>query len=672
MIANVGFLLLLVALACAAYAAAMALLSVWQQQPAWLESAHRAAVLTWPLVSLSCLALIVLLVTDHYEIGYVASVSSISTPLYLKITALWAGQAGSLLFWAWLMATFSGLALLRNWDRDRALLPYVIAVMMVTLGFFLGLVVSYENPFARLWQTMNGDSVTAMLQPAGMLALVPPDGQGLNPLLRHPGMVLHPPMLYAGFVSFVVPYSFAIAALAARRTDDEWIRITRRWTLVGWLFLSLGLILGGRWAYDVLGWGGYWSWDPVENAAFMPWLTATAFLHSVMIQEKRGMLKKWNMSLIILTYALVIFGTFLTRSGVLSSVHAFAESAIGPAFFVFIVLTFVVSLTLLFGEWDRLKSDTVLDSLFSRESAFLLNNLLFMTIAASVFWGTVYPMIDELLTGTRISIGAPFFNRVTGPQFAALVLLMGICPLLAWRQASARRMGRLAVLPAALTAVFVIGLVVTGMSNGAALLGLGIAAFVTVTTVTEIALGVRARLKTAGTHHESPWTALISLIDRNRRRYGGYTIHLGVVVMAVGIIGSNLFQQQTQGLLHQGEQMVLGPYMVTYKGLDDFKVDNGEREVTRATLAVYRSGTYLGDLHPRRDLYVATGEPVTIAGVQSSVQDDLYVILADWEQTTASSATFKIYLNPLINWVWTGGIIFIVGTLVAAWPKKDD
>jgi cytochrome c-type biogenesis protein CcmF len=368
----------------------------------------------------------------------------------------------------------------------------------------------------------------------------------------------------------------------------------------------------------------------------------------------------------------VIFGTFLTRSGVLSSVHAFAASAIGPAFFVFIGLTFVVSLTLLFREWDHLKSDNQLDSLLSRETAFLLNNLLFIAIAASVFWGTVFPMISELVTGTKISVGPPFYNRVTGPQFAALVLLMGVCPLLAWRHASARRLGRMALVPLALALVFVIGLVVTGMRSWAALVGLGITVFVTLTTVTEIGLGLAARIRQTSARHESVWAAVTTLIDRNRRRYGGYTIHLAVVVMTVGIIGSNIFQQQTQGLLHQGEQMVIGQYMVTFKGLEDFMADNGEREVTRATLSVYRNGVYLGDLHPRRDLYVATGEPMTIAGVHSSVEDDLYIILADWEQTTASSATFKIYLNPLINWLWAGGVIFILGTLIAAWPRKED
>ena len=399
MVANFGFIALLVALGCAIYATVMALVGAARHRPAWIESAHNAALLTWPLITLAAGLLVVLLVTDQYQINYVHSVTSHAMPFYLKITALWGGQAGSLLWWSWLMATFSALAMLRKWDRDRALMPYVIAVTMVTLGFFLFWWLSFENPFARLWQLPSGDTAIGMLQPAGALPMVLADGKGLNPLLRHPGMIIHPPMLYTGFVSFVVPFAFAIAALATHSADDEWIRTTRRWTLVGWLFLSLGLILGGRWAYDVLGWGGYWGWDPVENAAFMPWLTATAFLHSVMIQEKRGMLKRWNMVLIILTYSLVIFGTFLTRSGVLSSVHAFAQSAIGPFFFVFIGLTFGISLILLFREWEHLGGEHQLDSLLSRESAFLLNNLLFMGIAVSVFWGTVFPMISELVTG---------------------------------------------------------------------------------------------------------------------------------------------------------------------------------------------------------------------------------------------------------------------------------
>ena len=370
MIANLGYGALVVTLLVSLYGIGAAFYGAYSKKAAWVDSARNAMLLTFPLVTLAALCIITLLVNGNYEVEYVASVTSNSMPTYLKITALWGGQAGSLVFWTWLMSAFASAVTLRKWERDREFLPWVIIVCLVTLVFFLVMIIFFENPFARIWQPPLGQPLKAMFPPAGAELLVQADGRGLNPLLRHPGMIIHPPMLYLGFVSFVIPYAFAIAALITGRTDDRWIRITRRWTLVAWLFLSLGLVLGGRWAYDVLGWGGYWGWDPVEIAAFMPWLTGTAFLHSVMIQEKRGMLKHWNMVLIILTYDLVIFGTFLTRSGVLSSVHAFAQSAIGPLFFVFIGLTFIVSVALLLKRWGELKSEGEMTSMFSREALF--------------------------------------------------------------------------------------------------------------------------------------------------------------------------------------------------------------------------------------------------------------------------------------------------------------
>lgn len=668
MLANLGYFSLWLALACAVYATGLALLSAYQRQPLWLASARRAAFLTLPLLSLASACLIALIVTEHYEIEFVSSVTSRAMPTYLKVTAWWGGQAGSLLFWSWLMSAFTGVAMLRKWERDLSLMPYVIAVTMITVGFFIGLTVLIENPFTRMWQLPSGEVITAMFQPTGTLAFAPADGRGLNPLLRHPGMIIHPPMLYLGFVSFVIPYAFAMAALITRRTDAEWIQTTRRWTLVGWLFLSLGLLLGGRWAYDVLGWGGYWGWDPVENAAFLPWLTATAFLHSVMIQEKRGMLKKWNLVLIILTYALVIFGTFLTRSGVLSSVHAFAQSAIGPAFFTFIGLTFFGSLALLFREWDHLRGEHQLDSLLSREAAFMLNNLLFLGIAASVFWGTVFPMISELVTGQKISVGPPFYNRVTGPQFAALVLLMGVAPLVAWRKASARQLGRLMLIPTLGAVALVIVLVITGMRSVGALIGLAIVSFSALTTLIEFWRGARARMRSVG---ENALVALFHLAGRNRRRYGGYIIHLGVVFMAIGVIGTNFFQQETQGRLRLGEQLTVGQYVMTYDGLDEFITDD-DRHVARATVTVYRNGQQVGELHPRRDFYLSSDQPMTIPGVRSSVEDDFYVLLVDWEPIATNGATFKVYLNPLVNWLWAGGWVFIFGMLVAAWPDMAE
>ena len=472
MIADLGFGAIVITFLISIYGVFAAIYGVRKNAPAWVDSARNAMLLTFPLLTLAALSLIYLLVNGNYEVEYVTSVTSNSMPLYLRVTALWGGQAGSLLFWSWLMSAFASAVTLRKWQRDREFLPWVIVVALVTLAFFLILTLFIENPFERIWQTPAGMTSVAMFQPAGMSLYAPPDGNGLNPLLRHPGMIIHPPMLYLGFVSFVIPFAFAFAALVTGRSDDRfafamaalisgrlddwWIRSTRRWTLVAWLFLSLGNLFGMLWAYEVLGWGGYWSWDPVENAAFMPWLTGTAFLHSVMIQEKRGMLKHWNMVLIILTYDLVIFGTFLTRSGVLSSVHAFAQSAIGPLFFSFIGLTFIVSLSLLLRRWNELKTNIHMTSVFSREAFFLLNNLLFMGILVVCFWGVIFPLLSEALgfvgqtipalsgifTGQKVTVGPPYYERATAPLFAGLLLLMGVAPLAAWRHSTAKTLGR--------------------------------------------------------------------------------------------------------------------------------------------------------------------------------------------------------------------------------------
>jgi cytochrome c-type biogenesis protein CcmF len=380
------------------------------------------------------------------------------------------------------------------------------------------------------------------------------------------------------------------------------------------------------------------------------------------------MLKKWNLVLIILTYALVIFGTFLTRSGVLSSVHAFAQSAIGPSFFIFIGVTFIFSISLLFREWERLRSDHQLDGWLSRESAFLLNNLLFMGIAVTVFVGTVWPMVSELVLNEKRTVGPPFYNLATGPQFMGLVLLMGIAPLVAWRQASARQLGRLLLVPFAAAVAGLVLLVVAGMRNPGALLGFGIALFVGLTTLYEFWRGVRARRRSTG---ENPLTAFTTLVARNRRRYGGYTIHLGVVLITIGIIGSNVFQKQTQGQLRPGEQLTLGRYVVTFDGLDEFFTDDG-RQVARATVSVFRDGKPVGQLHPRRDFYVESQQPMTIPGVRSTMEDDVYVLLVTWESVAANGATLKIFVNPLINWIWIGGFVFILGTLVAAWPDPAE
>ncbi|HRK90096.1 MAG TPA: cytochrome c biogenesis protein CcsA, partial [Anaerolineales bacterium] len=539
MLAEFGYGVLLVSFVVTVYSGIAAFYGVRSKSSALVESARRAQLLTFPLITISSITLIYLLVNNHFEVSFVYEVTSRSMPTYLKVTAWWGGQAGSLVFWSWLLAVFTSAVTLRKWDRDAEFLPWVIVISSITLTFFLGMIVVFENPFTRFWLS-NGEVVSSMFRPsANATIFTPNDGQGLNPLLRHPGMIIHPPMLYLGFVAYVIPYAFAMAALITGRTDDRWTRITRRWSLWAWLFLSLGLVLGGRWAYDVLGWGGYWGWDPVEIAAFMPWLTGTALLHSVMIQEKRGMLKHWNMILVILTYSLVIFGTFLTRSGVLSSVHSFANSPIGPFFMGFVTLTLVSSVALLIWRWPELKGETEMKSMLSREALFLLNNLLFMSILVVCFWGVIYPLISELATGQKVTVGPPYYERATGPLFAGLLFLMAIAPLSAWGHSTVQTLGR-AIWKSALAALVVTGfLFATYTQNAYALIGFFLVALVLFATAHEFWRGARARQKAQG---ENIFAALGRLMGRNRRRYGGYIIHISMALMAIGILGIEIFQ----------------------------------------------------------------------------------------------------------------------------------
>ena len=677
MLADFGYGILVVTFILSLYGIGAAVYGYYSKSAAQIESARRTMLLTFPLLTLSAGALIVLLISNHFEIQFVYEVTSRSMPTYLKITAWWGGQAGSLLFWSWLMAAFASLVTLRKWDRDAEFLPWVIVIGSITLAFFLSLTIFFENPFAKFWQDMNGqiitnaagNPVTGMTPPvAGAIPFLPQNGQGLNPLLRHPGMIIHPPMLYLGFVSFVIPYAFAMAALITGRTDDRWIRITRRWTLWAWLFLSFGLVLGSRWAYDVLGWGGFWGWDPVEISALMPWLTGTAFLHSVMIQEKRGMLKQWNMVLIILTYDLVIFGTFLTRSGVLSSVHAFAQSAIGPAFFIFIGVTFIASIGLLIHRWESLRAEAEMKSLLSREALFLLNNLLFMSVLVVCFWGVIFPLIPEIVTGQKVTVGPPFYERANAPLFAALMLLMGIAPLSAWGISTLQTLGRAIWKPAVAAFAVIVLVFFTYTHNWIALIGFFLVALVIFVTVYEFWRGARARQRSQG---ENFFTALVRLTERNRRRYGGYIIHISMMLMAIGILGIDLFQAQTQGTLQAGQSLNLDGYQLVYKSIASWDVPSQDVNYTRAVIEVYKNGQPLAELHPRTDYYADAQQNMTIPGVRSTLADDVYVILVDWEPASSSGATFKVYVNPLVNWLWIGSLIFFLGIIVAAWPDKD-
>ncbi len=667
MIANIGFGVLVIALVTSLVAVIAAVYGALSKTNAMLESARRAALCTFPLISAAVLALVILLVTGQFSYAYVYDTTNISMPIYLKIAALWGGQEGSLLFWCWLLSGFTFIVLVRKWKQERELLPWVIAVTSFTLVFFLILVLFFENPFLRYYIYYTGDVVKSLFQPYHTLAAQPEDGSGLNPLLRHPGMVVHPPMLYLGFVGFVIPFAYAIAALIEGRTDDRWLKATRKWSLMAWLFLSIGLVLGSRWAYDVLGWGGYWGWDPVEISALMPWLTGTAYLHSMVMQEKRGLFKHWNVALIILTFCLVIFGTFLTRSGLLSSVHSFSQSALGPAFFIFISLMFILSLGLLLYRWSALSSGYQIKSFFSRESAFLFNNLLFIAIFLICLLGVLFPILSELFIGQKVTVGPPFYKSTTGPLFALLMLLMGVVPLTAWSTSTAKNLGRSIWKPAAVSLVAPAAAVLLGAHRWTALMAIWLVFLVICVTLYDYGRSIRLR---AVNRSESLWKAFIGLTTHNRRRYGGYIIHLGVVLMGLGIIGIEFFQTQTQSTVKQGETLTLSSYTFTFKGLQIFDTDDG-RNIAEADIQISRGGKVLAEVYPRSDYYYDFEQSVTVPGLRSTLADDLYVVLVDWEPLTETSAAFKIYRNPLFNWFWIGSVVLILGTMLALWPKRE-
>ena len=671
MIAEIGLTALFAAFVAALYAVIASVYGGRTHSEGWVRSARNAALATFPLLVIATAMLLVGLINQQYQISYVWSVTEPSTPFFYRVTALWGAQQGSLLFWSLLMSLFAVGALVLNWRSHRRLMPYVIAYTMATLAFFLGLSLFYENPFERFWILSNNEVVRTVFVPA---SAVPPSSarlaetaNGLNPLLRHFGMIIHPPMLYLGFVGFVIPFAFAMAALASGDLSTNWINATRRWALVAWLFLGLGLILGGRWAYDVLGWGGYWGWDPVENAAFLPWLIGTAFLHSVMIQQKRGMLKVWNMFLVIGTFSAVIFGTFATRSGLIDSVHSFARSEIGFPMFLFWAGMTVVSVGLILWRWNRgeLKDEHQFTHLLSRESLFVLNNVIFVALFLAIFWGSFgAPIVSELFMNTSITLGTSYFMQVTPPLFAALYILMGVAPLSAWGYTSLSRLGRALAVPFLLTLVFVALMFIGGMRAPLALVGYGIVSLAGFVALYEIYRGAAARRRGLG---ESWPRAATALFARNRRRYGGYVVHLGITVIGIGVIGSTLFQQETQRTIGLGETLRIADYELRYDGFTEAIAEDGRlMQITDVT--VIRNGQEIAQLRPRIDRYPQ--QPMTIAGAHSTLENDFYVLLIGWEPVSHTTATFKVYINPLVNLVWWGGLILILGTLVAAWPAE--
>src|SRR3990170_4024012 len=513
---EIGYALTAVALGLALYGSATAAVGARTGRPALIQSSQHAALAIFVLIAAAMLLLVYAFLTFDFSVRYVATNTNRGTPFYYRITALWGALEGSIILWSWMLSLFTLLIILRYRSRQPEFYPWVLSVMLGILAFFLLVMTIPAPPFQRLTP-------------------IPPDGRGLNPLLQDTGMITHPVALYLGFTGFTVPFAFAMAALMTGKTGDEWITVTRRWTIVAWYFLSLGLLIGGWWSYHVLGWGGYWAWDPVENAAFMPWLAATAFLHSVMIQERRRMLKLWNISLIIMAFTLTLFGTFLTRSGVIASVHAFTQGAIGIMFLSFLALVLLVSLGLVALRWDALRAQGELDSVVSRESAFLLNNVMLVAAAFTVFFGTVFPLLSEAVRGVKVSVGAPFFNQVNVPLFLSLVFLMGAGPLIAWRRASPNNLRRNFLLPVAAGLLAAAAFFTLGVRSALAVLTLALTVFVAATIAVDFTRATRARLRMG----ERVLSAMGGLLLRHNRRYGGFVIHLGILIITLGGMGSH-------------------------------------------------------------------------------------------------------------------------------------
>jgi cytochrome c-type biogenesis protein CcmF len=644
MIPEVGTGALLVALVLAVYGAVAAALGGRRGRPALVQAAQHAALAVFVLITAAMALLIFAFLTFDFSVRYVATNTNLGTPFYYRVTAVWGALEGSIVLWAWMLSVYTLVVILRHRANARQLYPWVLTVMLSVMSFFL-LVMTVSVPvFARLTP-------------------IPPDGRGLNPLLQDSGMITHPVALYLGFTGFTVPFAFAVAALVTGRVGDFWITTTRRWTILAWYFLSLGLLIGGWWSYHVLGWGGYWAWDPVENAAFMPWLTGTALLHSVMIQERRRMLRLWNIALVMLTFSLTLFGTFLTRSGVIASVHAFTQGSIGVFFLSFLALVVLVGLGLIAWRWDSLGAQGELDSVVSRESAFLLNNVLLVAATFTVFFGTVFPLLSEAVRDVKVSVGAPFFNQVNVPLFLSLIFLMGVGPLIAWRRASLENLQRNFLWPVVIGVVAAAVIRLLGVRSMLAVVSLALTVFVAATIGVDLVRATRAR-RAMG---ERALPALGGLLRRHNRRYGGFVVHLAILVVAVGVTGSQAWSVHTETTLKPGEQTELGGYRIRFDGLRESQESNHDKVTGTFTVVNGRgAGTVL---EPAKKFYPQEQSPIAYVDYRLGLLDDLYLVLGDFAQD-GTHATVKLQVNRLVSWIWIGGLVLTLGTVLAVLPEQ--
>ncbi len=642
--AQLGQGILTLALALSVLGIGFNIFGEWRGIPELSLAGVRAVVGVTLLVAVAAALLLTAFVVHDFSLAYVSGRSSTHMPFRYVVTAFYGGQAGSLLYWTLLAGILGSIAFVRNRSSFPRLVPYASATLLAILAILLWILVFVKTPFA-------------------VNHIAPEEGRGLNPLLRDPGMLIHPPLLLAGLASLSVPFSIVIAALVTGRMGREWIQFVRNWALVSWAILSVGIFLGGWWAYHVLGWGGYWAWDPVENVSLLPWLTITAFIHSIMVQERRGMLKVWNAGLIIASFLLSILGTFIVRSGLISSVHAFALSDVGPYFLGFLLVSLVGSVALLIYRLPLMRAEGSFDSVVSREAGFLLNNLLFVGIAFATLWGTIYPLVTEAVQGTAITVGIPFYNQVNGPMLLVLLVLMGIGPLLAWRKTAVDVLIRSITGPLIIS-VGVICVLLFLFGQPLPVIGIGAAVFAMGAVVVEYARGARLRQKNAGDHIP---IAIYRLARRNPRRYGGYIVHLGVAVIAIGIIASWTFQSERQVIIEEGEQVQVAEYTFVYRDLDE-QLNSDNRAIT-ATIDVYNGGSKEGTIEAKRFFYRGfEDQPTTRVGTMTSGFDDVYVMLQEWSEETGA-ANIRIFINPLIPWLWAGGAIYLFGMFVLFFPS---
>jgi cytochrome c-type biogenesis protein CcmF len=644
--ATLGALILLTTFVVCIYAAAASIAGARRRSGRLIDSGVGALYLTTALMTVASGIIVHAFVVGDYTIKYVQHYSDTVQPLFYKITSYWGGLDGSIMFWVFLLSVFGAIAVYTNRERHRELIPYVVAIIAIVEAFFLFLMVIHRNPFDTF------------------LTQVPPEGRGLNPLLQNPYMVIHPPSLYTGFVGMTIPYAFGMAALITGYLDDAWLRAVRRWTMVSWLVLTFGLTLGMIWAYEELGWGGYWGWDPVENAGLLPWFTATAFLHSVIVQERRAMLRVWNVTLVIVTFMLTIFGTFMTRSGVVQSVHAFGEDRqLAYMFTVFMVAIAVISFGFVIYRLPLLRSRHELDSWASREAAFLVNNWILLFAALFVLFATMFPTLSEALTGERLTVGPPFFNKWMAPIGLILLLLTGVAPLLAWRKTTLANLRDEFLWPTAAMVGSAGALLAAGVRVWSSGICFALCFFVTASIVQEFWRGARVRQEGTGT---DLLTAMIGLVDRNKRRYGGYIVHLGIVLAFLGFAGDG-FKREEQVLLKPGQQTTVGHFTVRLDGVE--VTDDGQKQMITGHLAVFEDGKAIGPMYPAKWFFRRhEEEPTTEVAIRRSISEDLYIVMPA-SDLKDQSASLHIVINPLVDWIWFGFGIIALGTGIALMPE---